>query len=199
MLKSELLELTQQKEGAKLEFKRDDVRPETLAKEIVAFANMNGGTILVGVEDNGEISGIKRENFQAWLMDTVIAKYVHPFILPNYETVSIDKKTVAIITVPQGNAKPYMLKHNNREDIYVRYGDICQLADRERQARLFQSGGFISAESFLCMVLLLGNWTREDTKNILEVLEENLSMGANTKSGSIANFSVYSLPILNRL
>ena len=72
MLKSELLELTQQEEGAKLEFKRDDVRPETLAKEIV-FANMNGGIILVGVEDNGEISGIKRENFQAWLMDTVIA------------------------------------------------------------------------------------------------------------------------------
>ena len=63
MLKSELLELTQQEEGAKLEFKRDDVRPETLAKEIVAFANMNGGTILVGVEDNGEISGIKREKF----------------------------------------------------------------------------------------------------------------------------------------
>ena len=56
MLKSELLELTQQEEGAKLELKRDDVRPETLAKEIVAFTNMNGGIILVGVED--------MENFQ---------------------------------------------------------------------------------------------------------------------------------------
>ena len=174
MLTSELLELTQQEEGAKLEFKRDDVRPETLAKEIVAFANMNGGTILVGVEDNGEISGIKRENFQAWLMDTVISKYVHPFILPNYETISIDKKTVAIITVPQGNAKPYMLKHNNREDIYVRYGDICQLADRERQARLFQSGGLISAESFPVYGSSLGELDERRYKEyFLEVLEEN--------------------------
>ena len=77
MLKSELLELTQQEEGAKLEFKRDDIRPETLAKEIVAFANMNGGTILVGVEDNGEISGIKRENFQAWLITVIDNMYIH--------------------------------------------------------------------------------------------------------------------------
>ena len=148
MLKSEVLELIQQKEGAKLEFKRDDMRPESLAKSLVAFANMNGGTILVGVEDNGEISGIQKENFQEWLMDTVISKYVHPFILPNYEEISIEEATLAIISLPQGNAKPYMLKHKDREDIYVRYGNTCQLADRESQARLFQSGGLISAESF---------------------------------------------------
>ena len=86
MLKSELLELTQQEEGAKLEFKRDDIR---IGEGDSGFCQLNGGTILVGVEDNGEISGIKRENFQAWLMDTVIDKYVHLFILPNYETAII--------------------------------------------------------------------------------------------------------------
>ena len=108
-------------------------------------------------------------------MDTVIAKYVHPFILPNYETVSIDKKTVAIITVPQGNAKPYMLKHNNREDIYVRYGDICQLADRERQARLFSIWRFNFCGKFSCVWFFSWGIGREKIQRITasQVLEEN--------------------------
>ena len=42
-------------ENAKIGFKRDDrnLLPEHLAREIVAFANMNGGMIVVGVEDDG--------------------------------------------------------------------------------------------------------------------------------------------------
>ena len=148
MLKRDVLELIAQPEGAKLEFKRDDERPETFAKEVVAFANMNGGIVLVGVEDDGGISGIQRDNLQEWLMDTVIGRYVHPFILPDYEEVLVEGKRVAVVKIPQGNSKPYVLKHQDRQDIYVRYGDTCQLAGREQQARLFDSGGLLSAEKF---------------------------------------------------
>ena len=146
MLKSDLLGLITQGEGAKLEFKRDAVRAERMAKEIVSFANMKGGIVLVGVEDDGTISGIQRNNLQEWLMDTVIGKHVGPFILPDYEEISIEEKRVAVMTVPQGNAKPYVLKHNDREDIYVRYGNTCQLAGREQQARLFALGGLLATE-----------------------------------------------------
>ena len=148
MLISDLLELTNQTEGAKLEFKRDDERPETFAKEIVAFANMNGGIVLVGVENDGSISGIQRDNLQEWLMDTVIGRYVHPFILPDYEEISVEGKRVAVVKIPQGNSKPYVLKHKDRQDIYVRYGNTSQLAGREQQARLFDLGGLLSAEKF---------------------------------------------------
>ncbi len=148
MLKSDLQVLIDQGEGAKLEFKRDDVRPEDLAREIVAFANMNGGQILLGVEDDGNISGIQRPTLQAWLMDTVIGRYVTPYIHPDYEEVSLDDKKVAIVTIPRGAGKPYARKHKDREDIYVRYGNTCQLADRQQQARLFSSGGLVSVEKF---------------------------------------------------
>lgn len=148
MLKSELLELINQGEGAKLEYKEDGVRPESLAKEIVSFANMNGGIILIGVDDNRDISGVQRKNFQEWLMDTVIGQYVHPFVLPDYEELKHEGKKVAVVTVPLGSAKPYVLKHNGREDIYLRYGNTCQLADRVQQARLFDSGGLVSTEKF---------------------------------------------------
>ena len=148
MLKSDLLELIVQDEGAKLEFKRDDERPETFAKAVVAFANMNGGIVLVGVEDDHSISGIQRSNLQEWLMDTVIGRYVHPFILPDYEEIRVEGKRVAVVKIPQGNAKPYILKYKDRQDIYVRYGNTSQRAGREQQARLFDSGGLLSAEKF---------------------------------------------------
>ena len=64
MPEKKVLTLIGQGEGGKLEFKRHDVRPEQLAKEIVCFANMKGGTILLGVEDDGKVSGIQRDNLK---------------------------------------------------------------------------------------------------------------------------------------
>jgi ATP-dependent DNA helicase RecG len=80
MLKSDLLEIIANGENSGVEFKRDDLRPEQLAKEIVALANLQGGVILIGVEDEGTISGIQRHDLETWVMDTVITHYVHPYI-----------------------------------------------------------------------------------------------------------------------
>ncbi|MCI5157537.1 MAG: ATP-binding protein, partial [Candidatus Electrothrix sp. AUS1_2] len=68
MLKKELLEIIANGENSGVEFKRDDIRPEQLAKEIVAMANFQGGRVLLGVEDNGSISGLRRENTEEWVM-----------------------------------------------------------------------------------------------------------------------------------
>ena len=145
---ADLVSLIKQGEGPKLEFKRDDVRPESLAKEIVAFANMNGGQVLLGVEDDGGISGIKRKNLQEWLLDVVIGRYISPHILPDYQEVEVKGGAVAVIEVPMGTAKPYAVKRGERSDVYVRYGNICRLADRTRMIRLFATGGHLSVERF---------------------------------------------------
>ncbi len=134
-------------ENSGVEFKRDDVRPEQLAKEIVALANFQGGMILLGVEDNGSISGIRRENLEEWVMDTVFGRYVHPMILPFYETVQVDADhRVAVVSVTQGTAKPYVVRHQDREEIFVRAGSTSRKASREQQARLFALGGMLHAE-----------------------------------------------------
>jgi ATP-dependent DNA helicase RecG len=147
MFKSELLEMIANGENSGVEFKRDDLRPEQLAKEIVALANFQGGKVLLGVEDNGMITGIQRDNLETWVMDTVFGRYVHPLILPFYEEITFDDgKRVAVISLTQGAAKPYVLRHNHREEIYVRVGTTSRLATREQQARLFESGGILHAE-----------------------------------------------------
>ena len=137
MLKTEFKEILENGENSGIEFKRDDIRPKQLAKEIVALANLQGGHIFLGVEDNGEISGITREYLKLWIMDTVCARYVHPVIVPFYEEMRIDNtKKVAVLTVGEGIAKPYVLRHNDREDIYIRLGSTSRLATREQSARV---------------------------------------------------------------
>jgi hypothetical protein len=97
MLKSDLLQLIANGENSGIDFKRDDLRPEQLAKEIVAMANLKGGSVLLGVEDDGSISGIQRTDLELWVMDTVFSRGVHPMILPYYEEVMLDDgKRVAV-------------------------------------------------------------------------------------------------------
>jgi ATP-dependent DNA helicase RecG len=145
MLRSELFEILANRENSGVEFKRDDIRPEQLGKEIVALANLNGGRILLGVEDDGTISGIQRPELQEWVLN-VFRDKVHPQILPFYEEVQVEDKRVAVISLLQGISKPYVLRNNGREDIYVRMGDRSELATREQQARLFALGGMLHTE-----------------------------------------------------
>lgn len=144
MLRAKLLEIISNGENSGVEFKRDDCRPEQLAKEVVAMANLRGGMILLGIEDDGTVTGIQRPDLEEWVMDPVFATKVHPMILPFYEEVQMDDaKRVAVVSFPQGTAKPYVLRRKGREDIYVRVGSTSRLATREQQSRLFASGGII--------------------------------------------------------
>ena len=146
MLKAELLEMIANGENSGVEFKRDDIRPEQLAKEIVACANVQGGRIILGVDDNGQITGLQHVDAQEWVLN-IFRDKVHPQIIPFYEEIRLEPdRKVGVITLSPGIAKPYVVRHNNREDVYIRMGDRSELATREQQLRLFQSGGFLHAE-----------------------------------------------------
>ena len=165
MTKLELLALIANGENSGVEFKGDQERPEHIAKEIVALANFNGGKLILGVEDDGTIAGIRRDDLEHWIMDVVFGRKVHPMILPFYEEVQIDdKRRVAIVTVTQGTTKPYVVRHNNREDIYIRVGSTSQHATREQQARLFALGGMLHAE----LLPVSGSGLRDLSRDRLE-------------------------------
>jgi len=146
MLKAELLEIIANGENSGVEFKRDDIRPEQLAKEVVALANFQGGRVILGVEDDGSISGIQKDNLEEWVMN-VFRDKIHPMILPFYEQIKVDDhNTVAVITFPQGISKPYVVRHAGDETIYIRVGSTSPRATREQQMRLFELGGMLHTE-----------------------------------------------------
>ncbi len=148
MLRTELLEIIANGEDSGVEFKRDDCKPEQLAKEIVAMANFRGGRIILGVDDDGTIHGMQRPNLEEWVMDTVFASKVHPMILPFYEEIAMEAgNRVAVISFTQGASKPYVVRHNGREEIYIRVGSTSRRATREQQAGLFAGGGILHPET----------------------------------------------------
>ena len=147
MLKTELLEIIANGENSGVEFKRDDIRPEQLAKEIVALVNFQGGRILLGIEDNGAISGLQRPDMEEWVMN-VAADKVHPLVLPFYEEVNMGEAgRVAVLTFPQGNSKPYVRRHNGAEEVFIRVGSTSRAATREQQMRLYEIGGMLHTEA----------------------------------------------------
>lgn len=146
MLKTELLEIIANGENSGVEFKRDDIRPEQLAREVVALLNFQGGKVLLGVDDDGTISGIQREGLEEWVMNAIQTR-IHPMFLPYYEEIRLDdQKVVAVISFPQGISKPYVVRDRGREEIYIRVGSTSRLATREQQMRLFELGGMLHAE-----------------------------------------------------
>jgi predicted HTH transcriptional regulator len=70
MTKTELLEIIKNGENSGIEYKRDTIKNHTLARELVAFANLDGGRIFLGIEDDGTVSGITRSNIEEWVMTT---------------------------------------------------------------------------------------------------------------------------------
>lgn len=144
MHRQEVLELISNGEDSGVEFKRDDVTNADLAKELVAFLNLDGGTVLLGVEDDGSISGTTRDRLEEWVSEfcrTKIAPPVIPF-LSWCKGIEQDLDVLAV-RVPIGPDKPYAQVHNNRRTYFVRVGSTCREASREELERMFQASGHV--------------------------------------------------------
>lgn len=150
MTKIELLELISNGENSTVEFKRDDVRPESLAKEMSALLNHRGGIILLGVEDNHEISGMTREHQEAeeWVMN-IARQNIEPSDIPSFHSINMDgDKQVGIIELfPETFSKPYKARTGQSRTAYVRVGSTSREASRQEEMRLYQSAGSIKYET----------------------------------------------------
>ena len=142
----ELLELINNGENSGVEFKRDVIDNRALAKELVAFSNLSGGAVLLGVEDNGAVSGITRENLEEWVM-TACRDKIRPGIIPFFEIVRDVEpgKHVAIVRVTAGS-NVHSVWHNSGNTYYIRVGTQSREATPEELSRLFQQRGGFRAE-----------------------------------------------------
>lgn len=144
--RTELLEIIANGENSGVEFKRDVVQNHDLAKELVAFSNLRGGMVILGVEDDGNISGITRADLEEWVMTTCRDK-IRPGIIPFFEVVrgAEPGKDVAIVSVTRGY-DVHSVWHNNRNTYYIRVGTQSREPSPEELGRLFQQRGAIRAE-----------------------------------------------------
>lgn len=138
LTETDILDLIRQGENSSLEFKTSELRAESLAKEIVAFANRDGGMILLGVADNGMIQGLSEEKkYEEWVAN--IARHnVIPSVCPEFSTACVAEKKIGVIFIPKGKDKPYQTGDGK---YLIRVGSTNRIATQQELLRLFQASG----------------------------------------------------------
>lgn len=144
MNRTKLVELIRQGETSSVEFKRDDISPGKLAERMVALLNLQGGYILLGVEDDGSVSGLTRQPSQTeeWIMQ-IARDHIRPEVIPYWDIFELEPgQIVGVITLPADSSnKPYKAKRRSDWVTLVRVGTTTRPATREEEERLYQQSG----------------------------------------------------------
>jgi len=125
-------------EDSKNQFKADIHSPEQLAAEMVAFSNADGGTIYVGVTDDGNICALDPANVRRLnqMISNVASTFIHSPIAVDTENVDVGRGVVMVIKVREGVDKPYFDKDGV---IWLKVGaDKRRVNSKEEIRRFFQ-------------------------------------------------------------
>lgn len=117
-----LRRLIQSGEGQHLEFKAKANFPEKIARSICAFANAEGGTLLLGVSDDGKLSGIKDADEDLQVIARLLNQ-ARPRFRWKFRNIPITStRSIVIFEVRESNKKPVGLK-SDRGTVFYRSGD----------------------------------------------------------------------------
>jgi predicted HTH transcriptional regulator len=113
---------------------------------MVAFANAEGGNILIGVDDMGQIVGLTHDDIRKLnnLVSSVASENVRPPINPITDTVHTENGLVMIVTIREGLSKPYA---DSQGVFWMKSGaNKRPVTSREDIQRMMQSAGLIYAD-----------------------------------------------------
>ncbi len=126
-------------ENLNTEFKQWPLHPDDLAAAIVAFANTDGGQILIGVDDQGQVVGIAQNERDRIVqtIDNVAYNNIEPPVTVIVETITDEQgRIILALNVPKGDERPY---HTNRGVYFVRTSSGKRQAARQELLRMFQA------------------------------------------------------------
>ena len=120
-------------ESQTVEFKQAASSAKDVAREIVAFANTNGGILILGVADDGRLLGIEDAHKTEQILINVLNQSCQPPVQAMIHQISVSGKPLVVIDVPEGSRKPYKANHIT----YLRTGSATRPASREEERDLY--------------------------------------------------------------
>ena len=115
--------LISQGEHEHLDFKYNISDSRKIAKSLVAFANSAGGTLLIGVRDNGSIAGIRTDE-EIFMIEAAANMYSKPEIIPEVREWQISDKTILEVLIAESKQKPHFaLTDEDKWIAYIRFHD----------------------------------------------------------------------------
>ncbi len=132
----ELIERISNGEDSYTQFKEQAVTAKDLAKEFVAFSNAEGGIVIFGVADDGEIKGLGIDEVEkiGQLVGNTGQENVKPPIHPLTQNMTIGDKKVMVVSVKSGVSKPYKTSGGV---FYTKSGADKKIISDEELRRLF--------------------------------------------------------------
>ena len=95
-------------------------------KEIIAFANCEGGKLYIGIQDDGTVSGLDNPDEASLQISNMVRDSIKPDLTMflHYETLTVDGKRIVVVDIQQGTERPYYIakKDLRPEGVYVRQG-----------------------------------------------------------------------------
>ncbi len=147
----EVRDLVSLGENQTIEFKRKVAFPEKVVREMVAFANTSGGYLLVGVEDDGSMPGLKNPEEHDYALNKAVVELCVPRLKYKRDVIALsEKKSVLCYKVDQVNRKPLYAKENAQDKYgkaYVRVADKTIQASRE-MTQILRKGNSKKSHSF---------------------------------------------------
>ncbi len=128
-------------ENISVEFKSAQVRPESVARAMVAFSNTYGGTLYIGVEDDGSVSGLDEgRKWDEWAAN-IARNAINPAISPKISVELEGEKRILRIDVEKGKNKPYQTLGDGK--YWIRVASTVRIATQQELSRLFQAAGML--------------------------------------------------------
>lgn len=128
------------------EFKEEKVHPDDLAAEIVAFANTEGRSLIIGVSDDGEVLGVADLDKEMQRIDNICTNNCEPTIYTAIEKLIVDDKKILIVKIPKGPQRPY---RTNKGVHYIRKASGKRIASQGELRLIHQASGAIYYDELL--------------------------------------------------
>lgn len=131
-----LRDLVRQGEGRYLEFKLKTTHPEKIIREVVAFANTDGGTLLIGIADDKTVQGLKYADEDEYLLVRALNKFCFPPISYSIERIPLpNERDVLMLRIPRSPTRPHYiipdLNDPENKKAYIRVADKSVQASKE--------------------------------------------------------------------
>ncbi len=121
--------LIEQGENQQLDFKYAITDSAKIARSMVAFANTDGGTLLVGVKDNGSIAGVRTEE-EYYMVEAAAQLYSRPELKFKAQKWMVEGRTVLEVKVPKSDKMPHSAPDKDGKWlVYIRVHDQNLLAN----------------------------------------------------------------------
>jgi ATP-dependent DNA helicase RecG len=160
--------MIQLKESNRLEFKEKITNSRQVLKTVVAFANLHGGRLMIGVKDNGEIKGVESDPQDLMeQLSQMIYTGCTPALIPRFYIESHQDRQIVVCEVSSSGHKPYRVK-GEENGVYVRVGNTSFRATQDIVEELHwqtQGRSFDSMPNYGILISEL------EEKNILSVLQ----------------------------